>query len=169
MFGRWQRLEPDEPVVHVSFYEAQAFARWAGRRLPTEAEWEKAARLDPHTGAERRHPWGDGPATADRANLGQRHLGPAAIGAYPDGASPAGVHHLLGDVWEWTDSPFTPYAGFAPFPYAGYSQDHFSGPYRVLRGGSFGTDPVACRGTFRNWDLPERRQIFAGVRCARSL
>lgn len=169
MFGRWQRIVPDEPVVHVSFHEAQAFARWAGRRLPTEAEWEKAARYDPHTDAVRRHPWGDGPATAARVNLGQRHLTPAAIGAYPAGATPSGVHQLLGEVWEWTDSPFTPYPGFAPFPYAAYSLDHFGDRHRVLRGGSFGTDPVACRGTFRNWDLPERRQIFAGVRLARSL
>ena len=173
--GRWWRrrfgvmtpLRPAQPVVHVCYFEADAFARWAGRRLPTEAEWEKAARFDPATGRSRRFPWGDEDPTASHANLGQIHLEPADAGAYPAGASPAGVHQLLGDVWEWTSSDFLPYPGFEVFPYAEYSQVFFGGDYKVLRGGSFGTDPVACRGTFRNWDHPIRRQIFAGFRCAR--
>jgi gamma-glutamyl hercynylcysteine S-oxide synthase len=172
---RWWRrkfgvLEPvvlDEPVVHVCFHEASAFAAWAGKRLPTEAEWEKAARWDPVTGRSRRFPWGDEDPTAQRANLGQRHLGPAPVGAYPAGASPLGVHQLIGDVWEWTSSGWYPYPGFEVFPYPEYSQVFFGGDYRVLRGGSFGADPVAVRGTFRNWDHPIRRQIFSGFRCAR--
>lgn len=166
-FGETSRVEPDQPVVHVCFYEAQAYARWAGRRLPTEAEWEKAARWDPDTGRSRRYPWGDEDPTDRHANLGQRHLSPAAVGAYPAGASPQGVHQLIGDVWEWVDTEFYGYPGFTAFPYREYSEVFFGPDYKMLRGGSFGTDPAACRGTFRNWDYPIRRQIFAGFRCAR--
>jgi gamma-glutamyl hercynylcysteine S-oxide synthase len=166
-FGVHEPVPPDQPVVHVSHHEAQAYAAWAGKRLPTEAEWEKAARLDPATGRSRRFPWGDEEPTAEHANLGQRHLSPAAAGAYPQGASPLGVHQLIGDVWEWTGSAFTGYPGFTAFPYDEYSLVFFGDDYRVLRGGSFGTDAAACRGTFRNWDFPVRRQIFAGFRCAR--
>jgi iron(II)-dependent oxidoreductase len=166
-FGRFSPLIPDEPVVHVSYYEAEAYAAWAGRRLPTETEWEKAARWDPATGRSRRYPWGDEEPAPAHANLGQRHLAPAPVGAYPAGASPLGVHQLIGDVWEWTSSPFHGYPDFAAFPYREYSEVFFGSSYRVLRGGSFGTDRTACRGTFRNWDLPIRRQIFSGFRCAR--
>src|SRR5690606_31688331 len=115
-FGRTVPLDPDEPVVHVCFYEAEAFARWAGGRLPTEIEWEKAARWTPADGRSRRYPWGDDDPGPHHANLGQRHLGPAVVGAYPDGASPLGVHQLIGDVWEWTASPFEAYPGFRAFP-----------------------------------------------------
>jgi iron(II)-dependent oxidoreductase len=166
-FGRTEPIDPDAPVVHVCFYEAEAYATWAGRRLPTEPEWEKAARFDPATGRSRRFPWGDGSPTSEHANLGQRHLAPAPAGAYPDGASPLGVHQLIGDVWEWTSSDFHGYPGFGAFPYREYSEVFFGPKYKVLRGGSFGTDAAACRGTFRNWDFPVRRQIFSGFRCAR--
>jgi iron(II)-dependent oxidoreductase len=166
-FGVVEPLPPDEPVVHVCFHEAAAYAAWAGRRLPTEAEWEKAARYDPATGRSRRFPWGDEEPGPEQANLGQRHLSPAPVGAYPAGVSPLGVHQLIGDVWEWTSTDFAGYPGFAVFPYKEYSEVFFGPEYKVLRGGSFGTDPVACRSTFRNWDYPIRRQIFAGVRCAR--
>jgi len=167
-FGVELPVEPDEPVVHVCQHEAAAYAAWAGRRLPTEAEWEKAARWDPATGRSRRYPWGDADPTADLANLDQRHLRPAPVGSYPAGASPLGVHQLIGDVWEWTASTFRPYPGFEVFPYPEYSQVFFGDEYYVLRGGSFGTDRSACRGTFRNWDYPIRRQIFAGFRTART-
>jgi len=166
-FGIREQVPPDEPVMHVSFHEAQAYATWAGRRLPTEPEWEKAARWDPSTGRSRRYPWGDEDPAPEHANLGQRHLRPAAAGAYPRGASPLGVHQLIGDVWEWTSSDFRGYPGFTVFPYPEYSRVFFGSDYKVLRGGSFGSDPVAVRGTFRNWDFPIRRQIFAGFRCAR--
>jgi iron(II)-dependent oxidoreductase len=166
-FGRTERVDPDEPVVHVCFYEAEAYARWAGKRLPTEAEWEKAARFDPATGRSRRYPWGDDDPQERHANLGQRHLSPAPVGAYPEGASPLGVHQLMGDVWEWCASDFQPYPGFAAFPYDEYSLVFFGPKFRMLRGGSFGTDATAVRGTFRNWDYPIRRQIFSGFRCAR--
>jgi gamma-glutamyl hercynylcysteine S-oxide synthase len=166
-FGVIEPVPPDEPVMHVSFFEAQAYAAWAGKRLPTEVEWEKAARFDPATGRSRRFPWGDEDPTPAHANLGQRHLQPAVAGSYPAGASPLGVHQLIGDVWEWTSSGLSGYPGFAPFPYREYSEVFFGGDYRMLRGGSFGTDAAACRGTFRNWDHPVRRQIFTGFRCAR--
>lgn len=166
-FGVLERVPDAEPVVHVCFHEAAAYARWAGKRLPREAEWEKAARFDPVSGRSRRYPWGDEGPTPEHANLGQRHLQPAPVGAYPRGASALGVHQLIGDVWEWTSSGWHPYPGFEAFPYPEYSQVFFGGDYRVLRGGSFGTDPAAIRSTFRNWDHPNRRQIFAGFRCAR--
>jgi iron(II)-dependent oxidoreductase len=167
-FGVTAEVAGDEPVLHVCWYEADAYARWAGRRLPTEAEWEKAARWDPATGRSRRFPWGDGEWTPALANLGQLHLRPAPAGSYPDGAAPSGARQLIGDVWEWTSSDFLPYPGFEAWPYKEYSQVFFGPEYKVLRGGSFGVSPVACRGTFRNWDYPIRRQIFAGFRTARS-
>jgi gamma-glutamyl hercynylcysteine S-oxide synthase len=165
-FGVVEPVRPEEPVLHVSWYEADAYARWAGRRLPTEAEWEKAARHDPATGHSRRYPWGDEAPRSEHANLGQRHLRPAPAGSYPAGASPLGVRQLIGDVWEWTSSDFTPYPGFVAFPYREYSEVFFGGDYKVLRGGAFAVDDVVCRGTFRNWDHPVRRQIFAGFRTA---
>jgi iron(II)-dependent oxidoreductase len=167
-FGVTAPVAPDEPVLHVCWYEADAYARWSGRRLPTEAEWEKAARWDPVTGRSRRYPWGDGDPTPERANLGQRYLRPAAAGSYPEGAAPSGARQLIGDVWEWTSSDFLPYPGFTAWPYKEYSEVFFGPEYKVLRGGAFGVSPVACRGTFRNWDYPIRRQIFAGFRTARS-
>ncbi|MGW3400460.1 ergothioneine biosynthesis protein EgtB [Streptomyces zhihengii] len=166
-FGVTEEVPADEPVLHVSWYEADAYARWAGRRLPTEAEWEKAARHDPESGRSRRYPWGDADPGPDHANLGQRHLRPARAGSYPAGASPLGVRQLIGDVWEWTASDFLPYPGFVAFPYREYSEVFFGPGHKVLRGGAFGVDRVACRGTFRNWDLPVRRQIFSGFRTAR--
>ncbi|WP_033822098.1 ergothioneine biosynthesis protein EgtB [Kitasatospora sp. MBT63] len=168
-FGRTEPVPPSEPVLHVCWYEAEAYAHWAGRRLPTEAEWEKAARHDPATGRSRRHPWGDADPAPDHANLGQRHLQPAPVGSYPAGAAPSGARQLIGDVWEWTSSDFLPYPGFTAFPYPEYSEVFFGPDYKVLRGGSFGVDPVACRGTFRNWDHPIRRQIFSGFRTARDV
>jgi len=183
--GRWSRLRfgwredlpLDEPVQHVCWYEADAYARWAGRRLPTEAEWEKAASWGPGPAQEkRRWPWGglsqggadpDARPGPDRANLGQSHFRPAAVGAYPAGTSAYGCAQLIGDVWEWTSSDFEPYPGFATFPYREYSEVFFGSGYKVLRGGSWATSPAAVRTTFRNWDHPVRRQIFAGFRCAR--
>ncbi|HTU76507.1 MAG TPA: ergothioneine biosynthesis protein EgtB [Trebonia sp.] len=167
-FGVTAPVAGDEPVLHVSWYEADAYARWKGRRLPTEAEWEKAARFDPASGRSRRYPWGDADPTPDLANLGQRYLRPAPAGSYPAGAAPSGARQLIGDVWEWTSSDFLPYPGFAAWPYKEYSDVFFGPQYKVLRGGAFGVSPVACRGTFRNWDYPIRRQIFAGFRTARS-
>ncbi|MEY2476963.1 MAG: gamma-glutamyl hercynylcysteine S-oxide synthase [Actinomycetota bacterium] len=164
--GSHHPLVLDEPVAHVCWYEADAFARWAGKRLPTESEWERAASWGPD-GRKCRWPWGDEPPDGSHANLGQRHDRPAAVGSYPAGASPLGVHQLIGDVWEWTSSNFAPYPGFRSFPYREYSEVFFGPEYKVLRGGSWATAPEAVRATFRNWDHPIRRQIFAGFRCAR--
>jgi gamma-glutamyl hercynylcysteine S-oxide synthase len=164
-FGWQEPLPEHEPVQHVSWYEADAYARWVGKRLPTEAEWERAASgLGP---SPRRHPWGDAPASAARANLGGQGWGPAPVGTRPAGATPEGVHGLLGDVWEWTASPFEGHAGFEAFPYREYSEVFFGTEYRVLKGGGWASAPVAVRNSFRNWDYPIRRHIFAGFRCAR--
>ncbi len=173
--GRWELrymnreipLPENRPVIHVCYYEAEAFARFAGKRLPTEAEWEKAALWDPVAGRARRFPWGDEPPTPERANLDQLAFEPAEVGAYPEGVSAYGVHQMVGDVWEWTNSDFRPFPGFAAFPYREYSEIFFGDEYRVLRGGSWATRPAVVRGTFRNWDFPNRRQIFSGFRCAR--
>lgn len=166
-FGRSEPVPPGEPVQHVCWYEADAYARWAGKRLPTEAEWEKAARWDPAAGRSRRYPWGD-VYEEGRANLGQRALHPSETGSYAAGASAYGVRRLLGDVWEWTSSDFHGYPGFRSFPYKEYSEVFFGPDHKVLRGGSWATHPLAIRGSFRNWDYPIRRQIFSGFRCARS-
>jgi iron(II)-dependent oxidoreductase len=171
--GRWSRLRfgwredvpLDEPVQHVCWYEADAYARWVGKRLPTEAEWEKAASWSPE-GVKHRWPWGDA-GVEGRANLGGSQFRPAPVGAYPAGVSAYGCHQMIGDVWEWTSSDFEPYPGFASFPYREYSEVFFGPGYKVLRGGSWAASPLAVRTTFRNWDYPIRRQIFAGFRCAR--
>ncbi len=165
-FGHRIDLVADEPVEHVCWYEAEAFATWAGKRLPTEAEWEYAASWTPD-GVKRRYPWGDDDPTVGRAGLGREHWAPSAVDAHPSGASPHGVLAMVGDVWEWTSSTFHGYPGFRSFPYREYSEVFFGDEYRVLRGGSWATHPSACRTTFRNWDFPIRRQIFCGFRCAR--
>ena len=165
-FGEVQPVDPAEPVQHVCFWEADAYARWAGRRLPTEQEWEKACGWDPVAERRRRYPWGDTAPSAALANLGGAAARPAQVGAYPAGASAYGVEQLVGDVWEWTCSGFDPWPGTRSFPYAEYSGVFYGGDFRCLRGGSWATHPTAVRTTFRNWDLPVRRQVFAGFRTA---
>jgi iron(II)-dependent oxidoreductase len=165
-FGRWEALPALEPVAHVCFYEADAYARWAGRRLPTEAEWEKAARWTPE-GISPRWPWGEAPPGPERANLWPLVGHPLSVGSFPRGASACGALGLIGDVWEWTSSDFAPYPGFEAFPYPEYSVPFFGNACKVLRGGSWAVAPDAVRASFRNWDFPIRRQIFAGFRCAR--
>jgi iron(II)-dependent oxidoreductase len=165
-FSRLRPLDERHPVCHVSWYEADAFARSRGKRLPTEAEWERAASWDPSSRSKRPYPWGDG-YEPRFANLDQLAFGTAAVGAYPDGVSPCGAHQMVGDVWEWTASGFDRYDGFEAFPYREYSEVFFGGPFKALRGGSWATQPAAVTTAFRNWDYPERRQLFAGFRCAR--
>jgi gamma-glutamyl hercynylcysteine S-oxide synthase len=164
-FGFDEPLNPAAPVVHVSWYEADAYARWTGKRLPTEAEWEKAASWDPLTGTKRLYPWGNDEPTAAHANLDQLSFSPAEVGAYPAGASAYGALGMIGDVWEWTSSDLHAYPGFEAFPYREYSEVFFGPDYKVLRGGSWATRPGAMRNTFRNWDYPIRRQLFVGFRC----
>jgi iron(II)-dependent oxidoreductase len=162
-------LHPDRPVVHVSWFEAEAFARAHGARLPTEIEWEKAATWDQQAGRARRFPWGDEPANATRANLDQLAGGTSPVGAHGQGASPYGCLDMLGNVWEWTASAFDGYPGFAADPYSEYSEVFFGTTYCVLRGGSWATRERVATPTFRNWDFPQRRQIFSGFRIARDL
>ena len=165
-FGHLEEIPADEPVQHVCFHEAEAYAAWAGARLPTEQEWEKACAWDPDLRRRRRWPWGDSDWTPALANLGGDALRPAPVGAYPAGASAYGVEQMIGDVWEWTSSGFLPWPGFAPMLYADYSAPFFGGDFRVLRGGSWAVGGASVRPSFRNWDLPIRRQIFAGLRLA---
>ncbi len=177
--GTWHRRDvrgsvpveavADEILCHVSFFEAEAYASWLGVRLPTEAEWEKAARWNPDHGVTGRNPWGDPAADTQRANIDHLSWGPSRIGSHPDGASPLGVEHMIGDVWEWTSSGFEAYPGFEAFPYDEYSKVFFGGDYRVLRGGAWAARAGCSTGTFRNWDHPYRRQIFAGIRLARDV
>ncbi|MBJ7472685.1 MAG: ergothioneine biosynthesis protein EgtB, partial [Solirubrobacteraceae bacterium] len=163
-FDRFEQPRDDQPVMNVSFHEAQAFACWRGARLPTEVEWETAARFDPASGQTLRQPWGSAPTDRPLANVGGGALGP--LPPSPNSAAPCGALGLVGDVWEWTASPLQPYPNFQAFPYPEYSEVFFGGPYRVLRGGSWATAECVARSTFRNWDFPQRRQIFAGFRCA---
>ena len=147
-FGRREPVPPDEPVQHVSWYEADAFARWADKRLPTEAEWERAAAWHERRG-KNRFPWGRESAGYE-ANLGHRRFSPAPVGSYVGGESPVGCRQLIGDVWEWTSSHFLPYPGFLAYPYPEYSEVYFGEEYRVLRGGSWATDsssPARLSGT----------------------
>ena len=160
------QIEPDHPVCHVSYHEAEAYARHVGKRLPTEFEWEAAASWS-SAGDKLSYPWGNQPPTQDLANLDQLSFGTRAIGSYPRNVSPLGCYGMIGDVWEWTSSDFLGYPGFQSFPYSEYSEAFFGSDYKVLRGGSWATRPGAIRSTFRNWDYPIRRQIFSGFRCAR--
>jgi iron(II)-dependent oxidoreductase len=161
-------LHPDRPVVHLSWFEADAFARAHAGRLPTEAEWEKAATWDQEQGRARAYPWGDHAAKPGvHANLDQLAGGTLVAGSLPDGASPSGCLGMIGDVWEWTATSFDGYPGFTAYPYREYSEVFFGSQYKVLRGGSWATRPRVATPTFRNWDLPQRRQIFSGLRIVR--
>lgn len=151
-------LRAQEPVCGVGHHEAQAFARWAGARLPTEAEWEAAANSEP--GGRRRFPWGD--ATFAIEDVWK----PNDAGAERYGSSALGLLDMAGGVWEHCSSAFLPYSGFRAYPYAGYSKDHMDGRHFVVRGGSWATAPDLCRCSFRNWYVPTYRQGFLGVRLA---
>lgn len=166
VFDRWLDLEPDLALVHVNWYEADAFCRWAKRRLPTEPEWEWAATYAPG-GAKRRFPWGDAPPQPERAHLESAHLDVVPVAACAAGDSAAGCRQLWGNVWEWTATPFQPYPGFVADPYTEYSQPWFDGRHMVLRGGCWATRTRLLRNTWRNFYTRERRDVFAGFRtCA---
>jgi gamma-glutamyl hercynylcysteine S-oxide synthase len=166
----FEPLDPQRPVVHISWFEADAFARAHGVRLPTEVEWEKAATWDQKDGIARPYPWGRKPPVAGlHANVDHGGGGTAPVGSYPAGAAPSGCLGMIGDVWEWTSSDFTAYPGFRAYPYKEYSEVFFGSDYKVLRGGSWATRARVITPAFRNWDYPQRRQIFAGLRIARDL
>jgi iron(II)-dependent oxidoreductase len=169
-FDRWVGLEPHRPVGHVCWYEADAYCRWAGRRLPTEAEWEAAALGEPDgssglRAARRRFPWGEEPIDTRHANLDWRHMGTVDVAAYPRGDSAFGCRQLVGNLWEWTASTFAPYPGFEQDAYRDNSQPWF-GTRKVLRGGSWATRSRFIRGTVRNYFTPDRRDVLAGFRTA---
>ena len=170
---RWRRydrpapLHPQHPVIHVNAFEAEAYCRWAGRRLPTEIEWELAASGYPDAGRKRLLPWGDEPPTPERANMDGRAGGCIDVAALPDGDSPFGCRQMIGNVWEWTATRFLPYPGFVVGPYKEYSQPWFATPHRVLRGGCWATRGRLIRNTLRNFYEPHRRDVFGGFRtCA---
>ena len=169
VFGREEPVTPDEPVLHVCWYEADAYARWAGRatadrgRVGEGGPVRSGHRPDPQV------PVGQRRAAVPSRQPRPGFLAPGAGGSYPEGAAPCGARQLIGDVWEWTSSDLRPYPGFEAWPYKEYSEVFFGPEYKVLRGGSFAVSPVACRSTFRNWDYPIRRQIFAGFRTARGV
>ncbi len=154
------------PVCGVSWYEADAYARFVGKRLPTEAEWEKAASWNPIALQRQIYPWGNLDANDDYCNCNHSVGRTTPVDAYPTGMSPFGCYDMMGNVWEWTASWFDRYAGFEAYPYRGYSEAYFDGQHRVLKGGSWATQASSMRCAFRNWYHPHVREIFAGFRCA---
>jgi iron(II)-dependent oxidoreductase len=171
-FDHWVPLEPHRPVLHINWWEAEAYCNWAGRRLPTELEWEVAASAEPAqfgkdlTEGKRRFPWGDDPPEPERANLGWRAMGAVDVNAFSASDSAFGCRQMMGNVWEWTASDFGPYPGFEIDPYREYSQPWF-GTHKVLRGGAWPTQPRLLRNTWRNFYTPDRRDVWAGFRTCR--
>lgn len=167
LFDRMETLPEHEPVIHVSWYEAEAWCRWAGRRLPTEAEWEFAAATAPGMTEKKRYfPWGELQGDASQANL----FGVAGrclpVNACAAGDSGWGLRQMIGNVWEWTSDWFQPYPGFVRDPYADYSEPWF-GDHKVLRGGCHATRATVIRNTWRNFYKPGRNDVYAGFRsCA---
>ena len=158
----------DEPVTHVSFYEASAYAKWAGKRLPTEAEWERASRMRPEQTSQMDFPWGDDAPTIKHANLAENSLwGVAPVGSFPKGRTAHGCYQMIGDVWEWTSSDYVPYPGFKP-EFDEYNDKWFVGQ-KVLRGGSYATPQYHLRSTYRNFFHPNERWMISGFRCAKTI
>jgi iron(II)-dependent oxidoreductase len=171
-FDEWIAVDHRLPVIHVNWHEADAYCRWANRRLPMEAEWEMAASAQPasegrgFTNNKRRYPWGDDPATAERANLDWVAMGCVPVNALPAGDSAFGCRQMIGNVWEWTASDFNPYPGFVAGPYKEYSAPWF-GDHKVLRGGCWVTRSRLIHNSYRNFYTPNRRDVWAGFRtCA---
>ena len=163
-FDRVVGLHPDEPTIHVSWHEAEAYCRYANRRLPTEAEWEYAASWNPRADEKKHYPWGNRFPDAVHANL--ENAGVAVTAAHPEGDAASGCRQMIGNIWEWTESTFNPYPGFVVDPYKEYSEPWF-GTHKVLRGGSFATPRRLIRNTWRNFYTPDRYDVFAGFRtCA---
>ncbi|MFL6209608.1 MAG: SUMF1/EgtB/PvdO family nonheme iron enzyme [Pyrinomonadaceae bacterium] len=172
--GRWHArtmfdegvLALDHPVVGISWYEAEAYAQFVGKRLPTEAEWEKAAAWDAHAERKRLFAWGDDAPDATHCNFDFRYWGTTPVGSFPAGASATGCLDMNGNVWEWTSDPFAGFPGFRAYPYPEYSEVWFDGDHRVLKGGSWATRAPLLRTSFRNFFRRHFRIAFAGIRCA---
>ena len=169
---RFDQVEPlpaQQPIIHVNWYEAEAYCRWAGRRLPTEAEWEMSASAEPTldtstiTSGKRLYPWGDEAPRPRHANLDARLLGPVDVASFPEGESAFGLRQMMGTTWEWCVDDFLPYPGFVRDPYKDYSEPWF-GDHKVLRGGCWATRSRLLRNTWRNFYTPDRRDVFAGFR-----
>jgi iron(II)-dependent oxidoreductase len=165
--GRDAPIDLTCPVSHVSYYEAEAFAKFVGKRLPNEFEWEAAAAWDPEAQTRRRYPWGNMPPTPHVANLDQLAFQPASVGAFPGNVSPIGCYGMIGDSWEWTTSDFVPYPGTPEDSISVFPSTRFGTEYKVLRGGSWATRTGAIRLSVRRPAAPEVRHIFSGFRCAR--
>ena len=148
--------------VYVSQAEASAYARWAGKALPTEAQWQRAA----YGSEEKFYPWGNDPADSSRGNFDLQGWDPTPVNAHPRGQSVFGVEGMLGNGWEWTSTIFAPFSGFEPFPfYRGYSADFFDGKHYVIKGGSARTAACMLRPSFRNWFQSHYQYVYAGFRC----
>ena len=160
------QLPLTHPVMLVSWFEAEAYANFRGKRLPTEAEWEVAACWDPDQGRQLTYPWGDDAPTAEWVQYADPWGWTAPAGEFLN-RSPLGLYDMTGNIWEWTSTPFEGYPGFEAYPYAGYSQVWFDGLHRIARGGSFATQAPMLRATFRNWFYPRTRERFIGIRLAR--
>ena len=159
-----RKINPNEPVCHVSYYEADAYCKWSGKRLPTEAEWEKAACWNETKQEKTIFPWGNNSPTEENCNLLESyHWGCTEIGTYPRGKSPSGCEQMIGDVWEWTSSEFVGYPGFKT-GFDEYNDKWFTNQ-KVLRGGSFGTPKMSIRGSYRNFFRLDERWLFSGFRC----
>jgi len=174
--GKWRirdflglrEINPNEPVCHVSFYEADAYCKWAGKRLPSEAEWEKAACWNEEKQTKGIFPWGNTAPNLSNANLLESYNWACTeIGSYPEGVSPSGCHQMIGDVWEWTSSEFVGYPGFKT-GFDEYNDKWFTNQ-KVLRGGSFGTPTMSIRGSYRNFFRLDERWLFSGFRCAEDI
>ena len=163
-----RKINPNEPVCHVSYYEANAYCKWAGKRLPTEAEWEKASCWNEEKQEKTVFPWGNESPSEEKCNLLEsHHWGCTEIGTYPNGTSPSGCQQMIGDVWEWTTSEFMGYPGFK----SGFDEynDKWFTNQKVLRGGSFGTPKMSIRGSYRNFFRLDERWLFSGFRCVEDI
>ena len=163
-----RKINPNEPVSHVSYYEADAYCKWAGKRLPTEAEWEKASCWNEEKQEKTVFPWGNESPSEEKCNLLESyHWGCTEVGTYPNGTSPSGCQQMIGDVWEWTSSEFMGYPGFK----SGFDEynDKWFTNQKVLRGGSFGTPKMSIRGSYRNFFRLDERWLFSGFRCVEDI
>ncbi len=163
-----RKINPNEPVCHVSYYEADAYCKWAGKRLPTEAEWEKASCWNEQKQEKSIFPWGNDNPTEEKCNLLESyHWGCTEIGSFPNGVSPSGCQQMIGDVWEWTSSEFVGFPGFK----SGFDEynDKWFTNQKVLRGGSFATPKMSIRGSYRNFFRLDERWLFSGFRCVEDI